>query len=126
LTARREKRVKKLSIRALTHEERERYIRAWLRQQSQFIDEPAKAVSEADALITSVMATRGDPMTDFETKAADISVDHLRVVGNYREAHKIALRSESGEASTEDLRLARVCSRALYEELVGKCVVTSR
>jgi hypothetical protein len=124
--ARREKRVKKFTIRELSTEERERYIQAWLRQQSQFIDEPAKAVSEADALVTSVMTTRGYPMTDFETQAADISVDHPRVVGNYREAHQIARQSESGQATTEDLRRAMVCYRALFEELVGKRVVTSR
>jgi hypothetical protein len=122
---RREKRVKKFFIRGLTREERDRYVQAWIRQQSHFIDEPAKSVTEADSLITGVMATRGYPMTDFDTKAADLSVDHPQLVGNYREAHRIAQRSESPETTTEDLRRAMVCYRALFEDLVGKRVVTS-
>ncbi len=57
-------------------------------------------------------------MGNFKQRTADISVDHPRVVENYRAAHDIALRNDSGEASTEDLRKALVHYRALFEDLL--------
>ena len=59
-----------------------------------------------------------NPVTDFDQRAADISVDHPRVVGNYRSAHNIALRLGKGEASTEELRTAMIHYRSLFDELV--------
>ena len=38
------------------------------------------------------MKIRGYPVSDFDHRAADISVDYPRVVENYRSAHEIALR----------------------------------
>ncbi len=86
--------------------------------QSRFVDDPKGAVTEADALVSSLMQTRGYPVADFNQRAADISVDHPRVVANYRSAHEIALRLGNGEASTEDLRTAMIHYRSLFEELV--------
>ena len=120
--ARREERVRKFHIRDLTAAERDRFVKEWLQQQSHFVDQPARAVSEADGLITDVMNTRGYPMGDFETQAADLSVEHPHVVENYREAHAIAGRSSAGGTTTEDLRRAMVCFRALFEDLVGRRV----
>jgi hypothetical protein len=116
--ARREKRVRQYSIRELTPAERERYIEEWRSQQGRFIDEPGKAVSAADTLVTDVMKTRGYPLVDFETQAADLSVHHARVVENYREAHAVIVGRQ--DASTEDMRRAMVCYRSLFEELVGQ------
>jgi len=84
------------------------------------VDSPAGAVVEADQLLQEVMSTRGYPLSDFERRAADISVDHPVVVENYRTAHEIALRQMKGEASTEDLRLAMIHYRTLFGELVGE------
>ena len=117
--AHREKRVKKLNIRPLARQERDRFLHAWRKQQSEFVDDPRGAVSEADSLLTEVMTLRGYPTADFETQAADVSVDHATVVNSYREAHRIAERSRSGQATTEDLRQAMIYYRALFEELVG-------
>jgi hypothetical protein len=64
------------------------------------------------------MQTRGYPMTDFEQRAADISVSHPRVVDNYRAAHQIAVRHRQGQASTEDLRNAMIYYRSLFDELL--------
>src|SRR5215469_10318060 len=123
--AQREQRVKRLHIRELTGSERERFVHDWLQQQSHFIDQPARAVSEADALVTEVMNTRGYPMGDFETQAADMSVDHPQVVDNYREAHAVAVRTNAPETTTEDLRRAMVCYRVLFEDLVGRRIFSS-
>ena len=57
-------------------------------------------------------------MGDFEQQAADISVDHPRVITNYRIAHDIALRDSDGSTSTEELRTAFVHYRMLFEDLL--------
>ena len=65
------------------------------------------------------MKARGYPVSDFDQRAGDISVEHPGVVEHYRTAHDIALRHERGQASTEDLRQALIHYRALFDELVG-------
>ena len=121
--AQREKRVKKFNIRELTPQERDRFANAWLKDQARFVDDPHNAVLNADSLVIEVMTARGYPMGDFDTQAADISVDHSRVVDNYREAHDIAERCRRGQTNTEDLRRAMICYRALFEDLLGARVV---
>ena len=64
------------------------------------------------------MATRGYPVGDFEQRAADVSVQHPRVVEHYRAAHTIAVRNSRGDADTEQLRQALVHYRALFEDLL--------
>ena len=114
----REKRVEKLNIRDLDPMEHDRYLKRWEAVQSRFVDSPKGAVAEADDLVSSLMKTRGYPVTDFDQRAADISVDHPRVVENYRSAHEIALRVGKDKATTEDLRTAMIHYRSLFEELV--------
>jgi len=114
----RETRVDLLQIRDLDLAERERYLAQWQAVQSRFVDYPRGAVTEADELVSSLMQTRGYPVADFDQRAADISVDHPRVVENYRSAHTIALRLGKGEASTEELRTAMIHYRSLFDELV--------
>jgi hypothetical protein len=80
----REKRVEKLNLRDLDLMEHERFLKRWESVQSRFVDSPKGAVTEADDLVSSVMKTRGYPVSDFDQRAADISVDHPRVVENYR------------------------------------------
>jgi hypothetical protein len=113
-------RVEGLNIRPLTAADRARFIESWARIQAQFVDGPGGAVMDADKLLGDVMSTRGYPMSDFEQRAADISVDHPLVLDNYRAGHQCALRQTRGEASTEDLRQAMIHYRTLFEELVGQ------
>ncbi len=105
--------------RPLAAGDRTRFEDSWRRIQGRFVDGPAGAVLEADQLLGDVMSTRGYPVSDFEQRAADISVDHPHVLANYRTAHDIALRQTKGQASTEDLRQAIIHYRSLFEELVG-------
>jgi hypothetical protein len=88
--------------------------------QARFVDSPGGAVTDADQLLGDVMSTRGYPMSNFEQRAADISVDHPLVLDNYRAAHQTALRQTRGQASTEDLRQAMIHYRTLFEELVNE------
>jgi hypothetical protein len=64
------------------------------------------------------MAARGYPVSDFEQRSADMSVDHSQILGHYRAAHDIGLRHAQGQANTEDLRQAVISSRMLFSELV--------
>jgi len=114
----REKRVSEFSLRGLTAEERERFQTEWRMVQSRFVDDPQGAVSDADLLVDRLMQARGYPMTNFEQRAADISVSHPRVVDNYRAAHQIAVRHRQGQATTEDLRTAMIYYRSLFDELL--------
>ena len=117
----REKRVEKLNIRDLDPQEHERFLKRWESVQSRFVDSPKGAVTEADDLVSSVMKARGYPVSDFDQRAADISVDHPRVMENYRSGHEIALRVlkvGKEEATTEELRTAMIHYRSLFEELV--------
>lgn len=114
----RKERVEKFPIRELGAAERERFVTQWRTVQARFVDDPQGSVSAADTLVTQVMEARGYPMTDFEQRAADLSVDHPQVVDNYRATHEIALRHRRGEATTEDLRKAIVYYRTLFDELL--------
>lgn len=116
--AEREKRVRKLDIRGLTGDEKNRFADDWKKTQARFVDAPSPAVSEADGLVKELMLARRYPVGEFEQRAADISVDHPDVVSNYRHAHQIAERNKSGKATTEDLRQAMVHYRSLFEELL--------
>jgi hypothetical protein len=122
----RQERVEKLNIRDLDPMEHERFSKQWESAQSRFVDSPRGAVAEADDLVSSLMKTRGYPVSDFDQRAADISVDHPRVVENYRSAHEIALRVGKNGASTEDLRTAMIHYRSLFEELVQVPMIVGR
>ncbi len=114
----RTQRVQGFNVRPLGENDRARFVESWRGVQSRFVDGPAGAVSEADQLLGDVMSTRGYPVSEFEQRAEDISVDHPLVLENYRTAHEIALRQTRGQANTEDLRVAMVHYRTLFEELI--------
>ena len=114
----REERREALDIRPLDADARGQYSAAWQDVQARFVDSPNDAVGEADRLVHQVMRERGYPMDDFDQRAADISVDHAGVVSDYRAAHDISERNDAGQASTEDLRLAMVHYRALFQDLL--------
>ena len=122
----REKRVEKFSIRELSTEERERFITEWRVVQSRFVDDPQGAVADADVLVNRLMHARGYPMSDFDQRAADISVTHPSVVDNYRAAHLIAVRHQQGHDTTEDLRNAIIYYRSLFDELLQTPVVAHK
>jgi hypothetical protein len=92
--------------------------------QARFVEKPGDAVREADVLVTSVMRDRGYPMDNFEQQSADVSVDHPRVVDNYRAAHAISMASDQEKATTEDLRQAMIHYRSLFDELLGETPAT--
>jgi len=119
ILADRARRVKELKIHPLSREQAETFAREWHRVQAMFVDDPNGAVGAADRLVTEVMTARGYPIEDFETRAADLSVQHPRVVENYRIARAMAVKRERGEAATEELRQAVVNYRSLFDDLLA-------
>ena len=115
-----EKRVHSFKLSLLSPSARAEFAAEWQKIQGRFVDDPKDALTEADQLVQKMLAVQGYPMTDFEQRAADISVDHPQVVENYRAGHDIALRHAQGRASTEDMRQAMIHYRALFNELSGQ------
>jgi len=115
----RQKHVEALDIRPLTMTEREQYLADWTSVQSKFVDEPGRAIIDADHLIMEVMQVRAYPVADFEQRAADLSVNYPELVSNYRAARLIANKNEQQQADTEELRQAMIYYRSLFKELVG-------
>jgi hypothetical protein len=114
----RQHRVERLKITPLTPEQRARFADLWEIEQAHFVDEPRAAVDAADRLVGDVMRARGYPVSDFEQRVADVSVDHPVVVENYRVAHGIAVRDRSEAVDTEELRQAMIHYRALFADLL--------
>jgi hypothetical protein len=114
----RQKHVESLDIKPLSVEERQRYLAEWTAVQSKFVDEPGQAIIDADHLIVEVMQLRAYPISDFEQRAADVSVSYPALVSNYRAARVIALKNEQHQADTEELRQAMIHYRSLFEELL--------
>jgi uncharacterized membrane protein len=116
--AKREDRVEEMKIRELGSIERDRFVADWQTLQSHFVDHPTAAVIEADNLVNALLEARGYPQSDFEQRAADISVHYPRVMVNYRDAHSIATRKGETEATTEELRTAMIHYRSIFDDLL--------
>jgi len=114
----RQKRVEQLHIVPLAPAEARRFSESWRVLQGRFVDNPKEVLADADLLVRELMQKRGYPMGDFDSRAADISVDHPGVVDHYRAAHDIALRNRHGDVDTEGMRQAVIHLRALFAELL--------
>jgi hypothetical protein len=118
----REKRHRELDIRDLRSDERDHFATSWAGIQREFVDDPKRAVRDADMLVLDIMRTRGYPVgdegDDFERRAEDISVEHPEVVQRYREAHAVRDATESGSADTEQQRSAVTSYRSLIDALL--------
>ncbi len=115
---RRQEGVKLLEIRPLLAEQRELFAERWRTVQATFVDDPAGAVSRADALVEEVMKARGYPASDLEEQDVDLTGRQWRFVDNYRAAREIAEAQRRNDVTTEDLRAAVVCYGELFEYLL--------
>jgi len=121
----REKRHASLELKPLSPEAQATYSANWEEVQIQFVDDPTRAVTAADELVTRLIAERGYPTGEYDDRLADLSVEHARTLEHYRKAHEISKRNTAGEANTEDLRQALVHYRALFADLLGTDPVPS-
>lgn len=117
--AERQRRVRQYHIRELSPEARVRYLAEWKAVQEQFVDSPDTALTEAYALVTTVMQERGYPSGDDEQAADDLSVEHASTVDHFRSAQAITREAAHGSVATEDMRQAFIHYRELFAELLG-------
>jgi len=115
----RERRVAELKLRDLTEPEQDKYQMRWGELQESFVDSPAEAIADAQLLLDSVMRDRGYPVQEYDETLADLSVAHSHALGPYRSAHDVGAQAVSGQVSTEELRVAMLGYRGLFEELTG-------
>jgi hypothetical protein len=115
----RERRHAELDLKPLSATDRARYAAEWADVQTRFVDEPGEAVRTGDELVTRLLREIGYPTDDYDERLATLSVEHARMLDQYREAHDISVRNEQGAASTEQLRQALVDYRALFADLLG-------
>ncbi len=114
----REKRHRELDVRDLRPEEREQFAGSWAQIQREFVDDPKRAVRDADVLVVDIMRTRGYPVEDFDRRADEVSVEYPDVVQHYREASAVRDATEGGPVDTEQQRSAVTSYRSLIEALL--------
>jgi hypothetical protein len=77
------------------------------------------ALSEADHLVTRVMAERGYPTDGARAQAEMLSVEHGRVLEDFRAGHAIEQVNRTGHSDTEQVRQGMLHFRAVFEALVS-------
>ncbi|HEY9481888.1 MAG TPA: hypothetical protein VIR00_02920, partial [Micromonosporaceae bacterium] len=117
---RREKLHASLELRDLSDADRARFREGWVAVQTLFVDDPVSAVRDGDRLVTELVAARGYPLSDYEDRLSQLSVEHANVLNHYRDAHEISTRNDAGKATTEELRQALVHYRELFTDLLGE------
>src|SRR5207253_823962 len=117
--ARREARFRELDIRPLSVTDRDRFQTEWRASQAAFVDDPVRAVNDADRIVTDMMRARGYPTANVNERVENISAAYPNVTNKYRDAYNILHRYNAGNATTEDLRVAMVHYRELFDRLMG-------
>jgi hypothetical protein len=103
----------------LSEADRERYVERWQTVQAHFVEEPGRAVGEADRLVGELAAARGFPGADSPEHFDALSVHHAQGIQGYRQAHALAEHAGAGgHGGTEDLRQSLVAARGFFNELL--------
>jgi hypothetical protein len=125
------RRRRRVELRELAPNVRERHVARWRSIQVGFVDEPRRSVAEAEALVGQVMGERGYPADGDVGDVGDVgdagdpvelvAVDHPDLAEGYRVAHATLLRSgeTEGRATIDDLRDAFIRLRGLFDALVA-------
>jgi GNAT superfamily N-acetyltransferase len=114
-----------VDVRDLEPAVRARYSSRWRALQMGFVDDPAAAVAEAEALVDQLVDDRGyaaaasaDDGSDEDRSDEDryelVAVDHAVAVEQHRQARGIP-----DDGPVDDLRQAFLHHRALFEALLG-------
>lgn len=119
--SRRQRAYSKLTLRPLAFEEQSRLTEDWREVQESFVDDPAGALSQADALVRRFARSRGYPSGDEQDLAELLSIPHTTAVSGYREAVRVrqAVEKNPDSVSTEDMRQAFQGYAALFEDMLA-------
>jgi hypothetical protein len=116
--SRRKQRHDALDIRPLTAASRQRYLAAWDGTQTRFVDRPVLALTQADQLVTQLMAERGYPTDGARVQADMLSVEHAHVLDSFRAGHAIEEANREDSCDTEQVRQGMLHFRAVFEALL--------
>jgi len=97
---------------------REVFRGEWSGVQASFVDDPSDAVSNAARLVHDAMTERGYPDDGRASQIDMVSVDHPDLVQKFRSAHEASVRGRSGDAETEELRVAMLRYRAVFDRML--------
>jgi hypothetical protein len=95
----------------------ERYRLDWDRIQTGFVDRPALALHEADALVTGAMSELGYAVDRVE-RLGESDDAGPEPVQRYRTIQRVNLRADASETTTDELRRAFVQYRDLLDDLL--------
>ena len=95
---------------------RQRYLTAWEGVQSRFADRPALALSEADAILTRLLADRGLRPDDRST--AGLSPAQASALEGFRAGHAIEQANTSSRCDTEQVRTGMLHFSRVFEALL--------
>jgi len=115
----REARVQKLKLQPLSSVDHAKFVEEWRICQARFVDDPAEAVDCADELLSDIMHARGYTIDERSDRLADLCAAYPRRASDFRDANDILTKHRRGAASTEDLRVAFVHFRSLFDEMLG-------
>jgi hypothetical protein len=107
-----------LDLRPLNPTSRARYLERWQQVQGRFLDQPGHALDAGTALVAEVLRERGYPSGDAATTLDMLALDHPDAVGHFRAAHAALARTRSGLAGTEEVRVAMIQCRSLFEAVL--------
>ncbi|MYS23270.1 hypothetical protein GA0115240_150510 [Streptomyces sp. DvalAA-14] len=125
--AERVKRYGDIERQPVSAQQREQYGARWAEIQAHFVDDPGRALNEADRLIAEVAAERGYPAANSPEHFDALSVHHPHEVQGYRQAHALADHAGAGGRKvTEDMRQAMVSARALFDDMLRDADKPSR
>jgi hypothetical protein len=118
----REKRVSSYELRELEPEQRRMFVTEWQSMQATFVDDPIRAVSRADNLLSEVMRARGyeTDLSDPDARIEDVSVGHGDEARAFRDANRVAALNRVGRATTEDLRRAIKDYGTVFDSLLNE------
>lgn len=119
--SRRQRAYSKLELRPLPPAERARQPEDWRRVQESFVDDPAAALSSADALVLRLARTRGYPSGGGQELIELLSIPHTSTVTGYRDAIRIreAAERDPHSVSTEEMRQAFQGYGAIFEDMLA-------
>jgi hypothetical protein len=115
--------VKGLDLQPLSREQKSQFADAWRRTQAMFVDQPSKAIREANQLVMEVMSAKGYPVNDPQQRMEDLSVNYPDLISDYRQVTEMAARNSRDGLSTEEMRQAMIHCRALFNRMLGSEMV---
>ncbi len=94
-------------VRPLTEADRANFLAEWRRTRVRFVEDPERAIADADALVGVMMHVLGVPAWTLEhDEATPLAWRHPELEQHYRTAHRIAMINNRGMASRVELEQA--------------------